>query len=181
MAVLFVSTDAGRTWKRRGPWLEGYKFTFLYEKDGRVWITGEHTAEGPNMDPFIFVPTETGDNWQLHRIYEGPATIERIARGSNDELIAWIMEIAPSLLTEGPVYIHHSLDGGKTWKKLGLARGRKVAVGAEFRQITTHMMALCRVINLPQGGFVVQHRDSESLPWETVSRFSPWRCPEKNP
>lgn len=133
------------------------------------------------MDPFIFVPTEAGDNWRLHRIYEGPATVKRIAWGSNGELIAWIMEIVPSLLTEGPVYIHHSLDGGKTWKELGLARRRKVVVGAEFLPITTYTMALFRVVNLTRGGFIVQHRDSESSLWKTVSRFSPWRCSEKNP
>jgi hypothetical protein len=48
MAALFVSTDAGRTWMRRGPWLEGYKFTFLYEKDGRVldhWRTYRRRPE----------------------------------------------------------------------------------------------------------------------------------------
>jgi hypothetical protein len=179
MAMLLVSTDAGRTWKRRGPWLEGYRFTFLDQRDGRVWVTGEHTAEGPSVDPFILVPTVTGDNWQFHRIYEGPATIERIAWGNNGELIAWIREIVTSLLTEGPVYIHHSLDGGKTWKQLGLARRHKVAVGAEFRPITTHMTTLCRVINLTRGGFIVQRRESESSPWKTVSRFSRWRCPEK--
>jgi hypothetical protein len=180
MAMLMVSTGAGRTWKRRGPWLEGHIFTFLSEKDGRVWITGEHTAEGPSMDPFIFVPAPAGDNWQLHQIYDGPATIERMAWASNGELVAWIEHFDIGTLERAGTYIHRSLDGGKTWKELGRARGRKVAVGAEFREVTTHM-TLCRVVNLTRGGIIVQRRDSASSPWKTVSRFSPWRCSEKNP
>jgi hypothetical protein len=180
MPMLLVSNDAGRTWKRRGPWLEGYIFTFLGEKDGKVWIAGEHTAEGPSVDPFVFVPAEAGDHWQFHQIYEGPATIDRMGWGSNSELIAWIGHIEISTLEVEDVYFHHSRDGGKTWKELGLARRRKVAVGAEFRKLTKHMTPLCRAVNLTRGGFIVQRRDSDSSPWKTVSRFSPWRCREKN-
>lgn len=177
---LYVSDDRGRTWRRRGPSMNGNEFTLLSEKDGKVWIAGYHTAEA-NLDPFLFLPTNAGDNWKVRVSYEESAALDRMAWASNGELIAWIEHIVPAVLTHGPVYIHHSLDGGRTWKILGLARKHAVAVEAEFTKITTQMDPLWRARNFEDFGGVVQHRESESAPWKTVARFPPPPPCQKQP
>ncbi|HEY6249291.1 MAG TPA: hypothetical protein VI685_04985 [Candidatus Angelobacter sp.] len=140
-------------------------------KDGKVWIVGEHTAEGPDTDPFIFVPSETGDHWQMRIIYQGNAAVDHIAWGSQGELFAWIEYARLSDLTYGPPYIYQSLDGGRTWKILGRASRYQVEVAEEFKKISTHMDPLWRVVNATRGA-AVQHRESEAAPWKTV-----WRSP----
>ena len=168
---MFVSTDGGRTWKKGGPGLDGDKYKFLSQKDGKVWIVGEHTAEGPDMDPFIFVPSETGDHWQMRTIYQGNAALDHMAWGSKGELFAWIEYARLSDLTYGPAYIYQSLDGGRTWKTLDRASRHKVEVAEEFKKISAHMDPLWRVVNRT-GGAAVQHRESEAAPWKTV-----WQSP----
>src|SRR5262249_52445638 len=59
IAQLLVSTDSGRSWNKSGPALAGYEFTSVYQRDGKVWILGQHTAEGPSTDPFLFLPTDS--------------------------------------------------------------------------------------------------------------------------
>ena len=167
---MFVSTDGGHAWKKGGPGLAGYEYKFLSQKDGKVWIVGEHTAEGPDTDPFVFVPGD-GDNWQMRTIYQGNAAVERVAWGSRGELFAWIRYARLSDLTYGPSYIYQSLDGGRTWKVLGPASRHKVGVVEEFRKISTHMDPLWRAVDLTRAS-VVQHRESEAAPWKTV-----WRSP----
>ena len=168
---MFVSTDGGHTWKKGGPGLVGYEYMFLSAKDGKVWIVGEHTAEGPDMDPFVFVPAETGDHWQMRTILQDNAAVDRVAWGSKGELFAWLRYARLSDLTYGPPYIYQSLDGGRTWKTLGRASTHKVEVSAEFREISRQMDPLWRVVNLTRGA-KVQHRESEAAPWKTV-----WRSP----
>lgn len=168
---MFVSTDGGHTWKKGGPGLSGYEYMFLSAKDGKVWIVGEHTAEGPATDPFIFVPSATGDHWQMRTILQDNAAVDRIAWGSKGELFAWLRYARLSDLTYGLPYIYQSLDGGRTWKTLGRASTHKVEVSEEFRKISTQMNPLWRVVN-PTRGATVQHRESETTPWKTV-----WRSP----
>src|SRR5262249_13580099 len=178
VAVLMVSTDAGHTWKEGGISLAGYEFEFLYEKDGKVWIAGEHTREGPRTDPFVFVPV-AGNKWEFHRIDNSNETIDGMAWGSNGELTAWITEIRLEDLERGRTYVHQSLDGGRSWKELGLARKHDVAVQNKFIKISRHMQPLWRVVEMKTGsGSLLQHRDSETSPWKTVSRFTRWRCPK---
>jgi hypothetical protein len=178
VAVLLLSTDGGRTWKKRGPGLAGYEFESLYERDGKVWIAGEHTCEGPSTDPFVFVPV--GDNqWEFHRIDEGNEAIDHLGWTGNGELIAWITVIRLEDLERGSTYVHHSLDGGRTWKEIGLARKHKIDVDARFIKITAHMHPLWRVVNLAGKGVLIQHRDAVSSPWKTVSHFTSWRCTKK--
>lgn len=181
VAVMLASTDGGRTWKKGGPSLAGYEFGFMYEKDGKVWIAGEHTCEGPSIDPFVFVPV--GENkWEFHTIDRGNEMIDHLGWGSNGELIAWITEISLDDLEPRATRVHQSLDDGRTWKELGLARKHKVPVKAEFMRITPQMQPLWRVVEMKKSdGFLVQHRDSESAHWKTVSRFTPWNCPRTKP
>ena len=159
--------------------MPGYEFRFVCVKDGKVWITGEHVREGPLTDPFIWVPTETGDTWQMHTIYGFDGYMghtERIGWTENGELIDWIRETDSGGDLRG-LYVHHSVDAGRTWKSLGLARKHKVAVKDEFKPIETLKDPLWRIVNHECGGFVLRHRETETAPWRTVSRFSILQCP----
>src|SRR5262245_39279544 len=44
MQQFLVSTDGGQTWRKHRTTLEGADFSWLSEKDGRVWMAGEHYA-----------------------------------------------------------------------------------------------------------------------------------------
>lgn len=174
IAQLLVSNDGGQTWKRHGS-LDGYEFGFVYVKDGRVWITGEHATEGPYTDPFIWLPSEKGDNWRMHNLcgcrdMGWMAHIERIGWTEKGELIAWV-RATDSGGDLKKLYAYRSLDGGVTWRDLGLASRNKLTVVEEFKEISSLKNPLWRV-DTKACGFVLRHRESETAPWKTVSRVS---------
>lgn len=178
-AQLLVSTDGGHSWKRRGPRLPGYAFLFMYVTNGKAWIAGEHTAEGPGIDPFVLVPSAAGDAWHMRTIYQGEAELLRVAIGGDEELTAWIQHLHLSGLKGdwvGPVYLHRSRDGGETWKELGLARKQRVQGGAEFKSLSTLKDPLWRAISYQSKGFKLQHRETADGAWKTVSRFPALNC-----
>lgn len=169
-AQLLISTDGGRSWKRRGPRLDGYEFDFASQKDGKVWIAGQHTAEGPETNPFIFVPGESGTDWQMRTIREGNGPLKRLAWGSKGELNAWIQHLR--LADEGwagPTYIHQSLDGGRTWKVLGRSRDLHLEA-VEFKDIGEIRNPLWRIVDarVKSGELILQRRESKESPWKRV-------------
>jgi hypothetical protein len=85
-AQLLVSTDNGRSWQQCGPRLEGSGFASVFGRDGKVWIAGDHTAEEPATDPFIFIPAESPLHWEVRMIRQGNGGLERIAWGNKGEL-----------------------------------------------------------------------------------------------
>src|SRR5262249_24373164 len=180
-AQLMVSTDGGRSWKKSGPALDGYEFTSVYQRDGKVWILGEHTAEGPAIDPFLFLPTDSPSRWNMKTIYWGSEELQRVASGEQGEFLAWIRHLE---LTydgwAGPTYVHQSLDDGRTWKVLGRASKTKVKAKAPGSvDLGILKNPTWRVLNHSLGhGFRVQHRESPAFPWRTVAHFPGHPCPE---
>jgi hypothetical protein len=172
-AQIFVSTDAGRSWSKRGPQLKGNDFEYVYERGGRIWIAGLHTAEF-GADPFILVPTDWGIDWHRYNIYEGPGDLERIAFLARSHLTARVRHI--NVRDENwKEYIHESVDGGRSWKLVGLVGKVRGASGLAFERIRKRAPKW-RIVESGDGGFVVQHRRGLRAPWRTVSRF-PWkRC-----
>src|SRR2546423_809622 len=57
VAQIFVSTDGGQTWVKRGPAIPGSEFEYVQAASDGVWIAGLHTAEGPGIDPFLLAPS----------------------------------------------------------------------------------------------------------------------------
>jgi hypothetical protein len=170
-AQIFVSADGGATWAKRGPGLEGSEFEYAYERDGKLWIAGEHTAEGPSSDQFILVPGETSSEWIIHTIYEGPSELKGIAFHENGELVAWIRHI--NVHKEdwpGATYIHKSYDGGRTWKTLGRLKTRSNQPGQWFLKIGMQA-STWQIVDQGQSGVLIQHQRKEKANWETVSRF----------
>jgi hypothetical protein len=166
-----VSTDSGHTWKKRRTTLEGgADFSSLSEKDGKLWMAGENTAEGPEWNPFVFVPGKSPTEWEMRTIYDGPGALKRIAWGANGELNAWVTHLR---LGDdgwaGPTYVHQSQDGGHTWKELGRAKRIQLATGTEFTSFEGLKDPLWRIV---RDRSTVQHRETKDSPWKTVFRFS---------
>jgi hypothetical protein len=181
IAQLLVSTDGGRSWKKSGPALAGYEFTSIYQRDGKVWILGQHTAEGPATDPFLFLPTDSPARWKMKTIYWGNVELRRVALGEQSEFLAWIRHLE---LTDdgwaGPTYLHQSLDDGRTWKVLG--RASKIQLKAKnpgFVDLAMLKSPTWRVLNHSLGhGFRVQHREKDDSAWRTIAQFPGHPCPE---
>jgi hypothetical protein len=175
-AQIYVSTNAGKTWTKRGPELEGSQFEYAYESGGKLWVAGEHTAEGPSIDPFVLVPGEAPSEWVLHTIYKGPSELEGVAFQENGELVAWVRHVninADNL--PGTTYIHKSSDGGRTWKTVGQVKGLSNQPGRRFRKIEKQS-ATWQVVDQGDRGFIVQQRQGEQTAWKTVSQFPLYSC-----
>ena len=173
---LLASTDNGKTWAKPGALLEGSEFTSSLVSDGRLWIAGLHTAEGPGIDPFLLIPAHNPLQWKLGRIYEGPSELIAVAMGVNGELSAWVSHIDMS--TEdwtGPVYLHASSDGGKTWNVIQQQQKVLSSSQREFQEIQKQDRGW-RVVDLEDGGFGIQHQGAELSEWDTVARFPMERC-----
>jgi hypothetical protein len=123
VAQIFVSDDGGRRWNKRGPDLDGSEFQFIRAVGDRLCVVGEHTVEGPVIEPFIFVPSEKGLKWTMHVIYEGAADSEGIAATRDGGFSAWIRHL--NLHRDGwtgPLYAHKRGDGGLTWRAVRLVK-----------------------------------------------------------
>ena len=176
VAQIYVSTDAGNTWTKRGPELEGSQFEYAYESGGKLWVAGEHTAEGPSIDPFVLVPGESQSEWVLHTIYKGPSELKGVAFQENGELVAWVrhVNVHPDNLP-GTTYIHKSSDGGRTWKTVGHVKGLSGQPSRKFPKIEKQS-ATWQVVDQGDRGFTVQHRQGEQEAWKTVSQFHLYPC-----
>ncbi len=161
---------------KRGPQLDGSVFEYIYEAKGRVWIVGEHTAEGPASEPFILVPDESGLGWSVHVIYEDAAELESIVVQNNGDFGAWIrhLKLHDNGWT-GPLYLHKSSDGGRTWRLVGRTNNAPANQAAGFKKIETQT-ATWRVADQGNGVSVVERRTDEHSAWKTVYRFPPNVC-----
>jgi hypothetical protein len=176
-AQLFVSTDEGKTWVKRGPAVEGSEFQYAANSSEGVWVAGLHTMEGPGIDPFVLVPG--GDpagspEWTLSRIYQGPAELQSVLRAKPGELSASIKHIdVGSQRWQGQIHLHQSHDGGLTWTAVGPAKG-SVATRGKFAKLSKDG-PIWRIADRKDRGFDVQRRTGQL--WHTVSAF-PWQaCP----
>jgi hypothetical protein len=171
VAQIFVSTDEGKTWVKRGPAIPGSEFEYTLAAPDGMWIAGLHTAEGPGVDPFFLAPTGKGAlDWQVRPITEGPAELRGLGRVAPKEFIAWVR---PVDVHEGSPpksdVLWRSLDGGDTWKA-DAAPGRKPPAAKEFHPINMYSGAH-RLVDRKDGGFDVQRHGPRG--WQPVKAF-PW-------
>lgn len=172
-AQILASMDRGRSWNERGPRLEGKDFSFIYENRGQIWLAGFHTAEF-GAEPFILVPTDSSLNWNKYTIYEGPAYLEGIAFQTKNQLIARVRHI--NVRNQNwKVYLHQSIDGGRSWRQVGRSNSGRRERGIAFKEIEMQT-ADWRIVDAPDGSFAVEHRELAQKSWMTVSQFPLKRC-----
>jgi hypothetical protein len=179
-AQIFVSEDGGGHWEKRGPELDGSEFRYVRAIGDRLWVAGERTAEGPAIEPFIFVPSEKGLEWTQHVIYKDAADLEGIAAQSDGGLTAWIrhLKLHDSGWT-GPLYLHESSDGGLTWRVAGRAKRAPRAPGPGFKKIEKQNETW-RVRDQDGGGSAIEHRADEHSGWKSVYSFPGNACGSQN-
>lgn len=173
-AQILASLDRGRSWSERGPRLEGKDFAFIHENRGQIWLAGFHTAEF-GAEPFILVPTDSSLNWKKYTIYEGPGYLEGIAFQPKNQLLARVRHIN-ARNKNWRVYLHQSLDGGRSWRQVGRANSAGIERGIAFKKIKMQT-ADWRIVDTTDGIFAVEHRELAEKTWMKVSQFSVKRCP----
>lgn len=167
-AQAFVSTDGGQTWQKRGPALAGSEILFAAVRDHALVAAGQHTAEGPAVDPFVIAA-----DGQAHTIAEGPGELVDVTLGTGPELTARVRRTGPHGEKQrgGPQsYVSH--DGGRTWSAAsGTAAGKG---GTKLARVGSRS-GPWRMVQRKDGGFDLQKRQGNA--WLTVKPV-PWTpCP----
>jgi hypothetical protein len=175
-AQLFISKDGGARWERSGTPLDGSEFEYVRHAESRLWIVGEHTAEGPASDSFVLVPDTKSLSWTRHVIYGGAGELHGIALSENGDFVAWIRHLKlHDNGWEGPLFIHKSSDDGQTWRVVGQTRKAPKGPGNGFERITRETLRW-RVINKDDGGSVVEQRSEKDSVWRPVLGFPHQVC-----
>lgn len=172
-AQIFVSTDGGKSWQKRGPALAGSEILFARAADHTLWAAGEHTAEGPATDPFVLVPAQAATpDWTARPITEGTAQLISVGVAGED-VTARVRTTGPhgeKTASGAQDYVSH--DGGLSWSrhKAGGAGPSHTLPRVSLRS------GAWRLVDRKDGGFDLQKRAEAG--WTTVTPF-PWnRCPE---
>jgi hypothetical protein len=112
-----VSTGGGETWGVTGPLLESSDLEYFLDTGSELFTAGEDIAEGPAHDPFLLIYRATDNAWQQSEIYDQASELLGIARETKTGgFLAWVRHL--ELKNDdwsGPIFLHRSLDGGKTW------------------------------------------------------------------
>ena len=175
-AQLFVSRDGGVRWEQSEPQLDGSEFEYVHEEKARLWIVGEHTAEGPASEAFILVPDEESLAWSRHVIYEGGSDLEGIAISKPGDFIAWIRHLKlGDNGWNGLLYVHESSDGGRTWRLVGRAKKAPQNPGNGFKKIERESSEW-RVAVKEGGGSTIEHRVNDHSAWKRVAAFPYQAC-----
>lgn len=130
-----VSTDGGKTWGVIGPLLESSDLEYFLDTGSELFIAGEDIAEGPAHSPFLLVYRATDNAWQQSEIYDQASELLGIAHDAKTgKLLAWVRHLElKNYDWSGPVFLHRSLDGGKTWSVVRkVRRVPRIAPGLHF-------------------------------------------------
>jgi len=112
-----VSTDGGKTWSVTGPLLESSDLEYFLDTGSELFTAGEDIAEGPAHDPFLLIYRATDNAWQQSEIYDQASELLGIARETKTgRFLAWVRHLdMKNDDWSGPIFLHQSRDGGKTW------------------------------------------------------------------
>jgi hypothetical protein len=172
-AQVLISADEGRTWNKHGLAIPGSAFQYVLSQRGKLWLAGEHIAEGPGSAPFFVRLSGSTAATRAVTIYDGAAELQGVALRSDGSLEAWVRHLSLDATGtwSGPLYLHRSNDEGDSWKTVGRVRSvpRDRPDLVFFRSVDEENPPEWRIQGAAAGGFVVQHKRAGQ--WETVSHF----------
>jgi hypothetical protein len=131
-----VSTDGGKTWGATGPRLESSDLEYFLDAGSELFIAGEDIAEGPAHSPFLLVYRASDNAWQQSEIYDQASELLGIGvEAKTGRFLAWVrhLELEKNGDWSGPIFLHRSPDGGKTWSVVRkVRRVPRMAPGLRF-------------------------------------------------
>jgi hypothetical protein len=113
-----VSRDAGKSWSKSGPRLFGSSFLYVLNVGGETWIAGDNYVEGPAHDPFLLLMDPNNAEWPEFPIYDGPEEFRALAHDERNpnRFVAWIDHVDLYDTDATHIFLHESLDRGRTWR-----------------------------------------------------------------
>ena len=119
-----ISKDAGKSWTKSGPRFVGSTLMYLLDTGDDLWFAGEEYAEGPTHSPFLLRFDPESAEWPQLDIEDESlnygADLRALAQDTRNpnHFLAWITHLSIDDPEAAPVFLHRSLDQGKSWKQL---------------------------------------------------------------
>jgi hypothetical protein len=115
-----ISTDNGTTWRAEGPRVDGAELLSAFTEGDQLLIAGQMVSEGPSNSPFLLTYSFSRFEWTQTEIYADIADLLGMAREKdNGHLLSWVRHLEnPAEVDSGPIVLHESVDGGKTWSEV---------------------------------------------------------------
>lgn len=125
-SVVLVSRDGGRTWRETGPaFAVSAAMNLRTVGPSNVWAIATFTQEGCSTPEVLLASDDAGRTWSTTRLdglSEGQPLCW-VSRFGFDDAAHGLLSVSGSM---GKVYTYATEDGGRTWKRLWVAR---VALG----------------------------------------------------
>ncbi len=164
-----LSSDGGKTWDVTGPRLESSDLEYFLDTRSELFIAGEDIAEGPAHSPFLLVYRATDNAWQQSEIYDQASELLGIAHeAKTGRFLAWVrhLELKKNGDWSGPIFLHRSVDAGKTWSVVRKVRGvPRMAPGLRFFREHLDQSGSWR---LTKAGFRAERRQDDGK-WHPVT------------
>lgn len=167
-AAILATTDAGRHWTQEWSSKAPVLFEFGYQKNGRAYLVGTESNEGPAYDPLLLVRLADGKWERASRMLTGPAKVERVtfAKGQVVAVITAVDQrtedwTGPKVVVKG--------DGSKRWQRLKDAN----VEGQDFAAIGNSSNGW-NIVGDDSGGYVVR---LEAGGDRAVKQFAWSMCP----
>jgi hypothetical protein len=112
-----VSQNGGQSWNRGGPRLFGSSFLYILNVGEETWIAGDSYAEGPAHDSFLILVDPNQTEWPEFPIFDGPEEFRALAHDERNpnRFLAWIDHVDLNDTDATHIFLHESLDRGRTW------------------------------------------------------------------
>lgn len=184
---IYVSLDAGKTWRHSGLKETQHIVRILIHPKNPdiIYVASPGHLFTNNPERGVFKTADGGKTWnKILYFSDSVGVIDLVMHPANPDILyaasydkkrtAWTLE------SGGPhSAIHHSTDGGKTWKKLtgGLPTGKIGRIGMDICRQHPHVMyAVIENLNPGQGsttqtiGGEVYRSDDAGISWRKMNR-----------
>lgn len=121
-SVVLVSRDGGRTWQETGPaFAVSEAWNLRTFGRSNVWAIATFTQEGCSTPEVLLASDDAGRTWSTTRLggLSQGQPLCWVSRFGFDDAAHGVLSVSGSM---GKVYTYATEDGGRTWKRLWVAR-----------------------------------------------------------